>query len=170
MKKLFILIFAFSLAGSAISQSTGEAKALIKHERFNSAEKMLHQLLKADANNTEAWYLLTQVYLKKDKLAEIRDSLSKAPATVMDEPIMKVANGHVMLYENKLVEARGLSDQALKETRQKNPDILFAVAFANFDAEKGDAAYAKEVINKAVKRDKKNPAVMYCLEISTVNC
>ncbi len=163
MKKLFILIFAFSLSGSAMSQSTGEAKTLIKHERFNSAENMLHQLLKADPNNAEAWYLLTQTYLRENKVSGIRDSFTKAPATVLDEPMMKVANGHIMLYEDKPAEARVLFDQALKETKQKNPDVLYAVAYANFDAEKGDAAYAKAAIEKAIKRDKKNPAVYVLL-------
>ena len=141
------------------AQSTDEAKALIVHERYNSAKQMLHQLIKNNAGDEMAWYLLTQAYLKDDKLDAIRDSLQQAPADLVSSPMLQVAKGHILLKENKPAEAAAFFNNALQQTKNKNAAVLAAVAQAQFDAEAGNAQYGVELVNKAIKRDKRNPAL-----------
>lgn len=145
------------------SQTLNDAKNMLLRERFNSAEAMLHQLIKNDPTNEEAWYWLTQSYLQQNKIKEIKDSLSKVPADLLKQPLMSVAMGHVLLREKQVSEATTYFNAALKETRQRNPAILQAVALSQYDAEAGDANFGVELINKALKRDKRNPALYILL-------
>ena len=159
MKKM-ILFFTGILSVFIIqAQSVDEARNLIIHERYNSAKQMLHQLIKDNAGNETAWYLLTQAYLEDDKLDAIKDSLQKAPADLVSSPMLQVAKGHILLKENKLAEADAFFNNALKQTKNKNAAVLEAVARAQFGADAGNAQYGVELVNKAIKRDKRNPAL-----------
>ncbi len=51
----------------------------------------------------------------------------------------------------------------LKETKYKDPATLLAVARANIESKNGDAGWAIELLNKAVKRDKKNAEIYLAL-------
>ena len=44
-----------------------------------SAETGLHQIIKNEPTNGEAWYLLTEAYLSENKTKAISDSLNLAP-------------------------------------------------------------------------------------------
>ena len=59
----------------------------------------------------------------ENAISEAREALSKAPASVTDQPLMKVADGHVMLYEGKTAEARASFEAALKV----DPNDFFAL-------------------------------------------
>ena len=50
-------------------------------------------------------------------------------------------------------------EAALDQTKHKNAGILYAVAIAQLDAKNGDPARALELLEKAAKRDKHNPAI-----------
>lgn len=52
---------------------------------------------------------------------------------------------------------------AAVETKEKNAEILAAVAQAQIDADAGDGQYAIDLLNKAIKRDKKNAALYVAL-------
>jgi tetratricopeptide (TPR) repeat protein len=159
MKKTALFFLSIFASFILCAQSLDEARQLLIHERYTSANQVLHQALKNDPANAEAWYLLTQVYLQQNKQKEIKDSLMKAPADVVNQPMGAVAMGHVLLKNNEVPEATKYFDAALKETRHKNPAVLQAVAKAHYDAEAGNANYGVELVNKAIKRDKRNPAL-----------
>src|SRR5687767_3939036 len=159
MKKMVLLFTGILSVFIIKAQSLDEAKNLIVHERYNSAKQMLHQLIKDNAGNEMAWYLLTQTYLQQDKLDTIRDSLQKAPADLVSSPMIQVAKGHILLKENRNAEADVYFNNALKQTKNKNAAVLEAVARAQFDADAGNAQYGVELVNKAIKRDKRNPAL-----------
>jgi tetratricopeptide (TPR) repeat protein len=50
-------------------------------------------------------------------------------------------------------------NKALDATKQKDPKVLLAIALAQQDAPEGDATYAIDLLNRALKKDKHNPAL-----------
>ncbi|CAN5700509.1 tetratricopeptide repeat protein [soil metagenome] len=159
MKRIFIIIISLIFSTIIFSQGTQEAKKLIYHERYNSAENMLHTILQAGTDNEEAWYLLTKTYLEQDKVKAIKDSLQKAPQTILNTPLMKAAYGHILMRENDVANVHQNFQDILKQTRYKNVAVLMEIAKAYIDTKNADANYAIELLNKAIKRDKKNPEI-----------
>jgi predicted Zn-dependent protease len=142
MKRVFILIVSVMFSITVFSQNVQDAKLLVYHERYSSASDVLHAVLKNETNNEEAWYLLTRAYLEQDKIKEIKDSLQKAPDEVKAKPLFECAYGNVLLKENNAAGAKQYFDKALKETKQKDPQILEAIARAYINVKDADAAYA----------------------------
>src|SRR4051812_18714814 len=159
MKKgtLLVLGIAFSLA--ALSQTIEDAKKYIYYERYKSAEDVLQPIVKADPANAEAWYLLTKATILSDSAAPLKNILEQSPVSVRNEPFYQVAYGSYLLNAGNKDSARYYFEQAIDKTRGKNPDILSAIAGANIAAKTGDANYAVQLLNKAIDRDKKDPAL-----------
>jgi len=158
MKPFLAILFLFS-SYSLFCQNIEQARLFLYHERYNSAQTLLHQVIKNDPKNAEAWYLLTRAYRGEDKTKVMTDSLSLAPGEIKDEPYYKVALGNVLLHANLPLKARPYFDMAIEKTKQKDPGILFAVATAEIDGEAGDGNVALDLLNKAIKRDKHNAAL-----------
>jgi tetratricopeptide (TPR) repeat protein len=163
MKKIATLLLAIASQLALYAQSLPEAKDMLMHERTATATEMLKDILNREPENVEAWYWLTEAYLTQEKLKEIKDTLKSAPASLANTPLMLAARGHLLLLDNNAQEAKQVFDQALKQTRQKDPEVLRAVAFAHFDADSGDTNFALELVNKAIKRDKGNPELYILL-------
>jgi tetratricopeptide (TPR) repeat protein len=163
MKKGLILLLNGVISMAALAQTVPDAKKYLYYERYKSAAEVLQNIVKTDPGNAEAWYLLSKAYLLSDDPAPLQQALAQSPATVKSEPFYQVAYGHFLLSKGNKDSARYYFDQALDKTREKNPDILSAVAESHITAKAGDANYAVQLLNKAIDRDKKNPA-LYILQ------
>jgi tetratricopeptide (TPR) repeat protein len=162
--KRITLSLASVLAMFALSaQSVDEGAQQMYYERYQSAENTFHNLLKQDPNNISAWYYLAKDYLLEDELKKAGDSLQLAPAGVKEDPWYKVAYGAILLQQNKSSDAANLFNDALKDTKEKDAGILAAVADAQIRAKAGYANNAVDLLNKAIKRDKKNAALYVLL-------
>lgn len=162
MKKLVlsnVLIFAIAVAGA---QSLEQANQHLYYERYASAEDAFHKVLSSDPNNAEAWNGLTEAYLLQNEVDKLNDSISKAPSSVQSEPYYKVAQGALLLQQNNLAAANNLFKEVLESTKEKDAGVLAAVAEAHINAKAGDANYAIDLLNKAIKRNKKD-ASLYVL-------
>ena len=159
MNKLLIFCCIFLLPGWLTAQSTQDAEKLLYHHRYNSAETVLHDIIQKDPANTGAWYLLAQAYFEKHRPAALKDTLQKAPAAVNATPLLHAVQGHILLLEKDSAGAAALFDVALKDSKQKDPAVLAEVAGAQVDAKEGNALYAIELLQKAIKKDKDNPAL-----------
>jgi tetratricopeptide (TPR) repeat protein len=150
--------FALLVAGSlsAAAQTVDEGKSFIQYERYNSAANTLHQVIQKDPANAEAWYWLAHTYAQTDRSAKGLDSLKLAGTTIQDNPLYKVALGQLLLMEGKAGEAQPYFDAALKETKEKDAEVLAAVARAHIDSKSGNYTAAIELLEKAKKRDKRN--------------
>lgn len=157
MKRTLLVIIILNIVIIANAQNTGDAKKLIYYERYKSAANMLDSLLKANPDNAEGWYLLSKVYLLSDSLPVLRNQLLQCTNEVKSQPYYQVAYGYLLLCENKKDSAQQYFEQALDKTKEKDAGILQAVAHAQVDAKAGDAQYAVGLLEKAIKRDKKNP-------------
>jgi tetratricopeptide (TPR) repeat protein len=74
-----------------------------------------------------------------------------------------VAMGEALLAENKAGEAQGYFQRALDKTKNKNVPVMLAIADAHNDAAAGNAKFAIELLQKAIERDDKNPALYVAL-------
>ncbi|AEW03453.1 Tetratricopeptide TPR_1 repeat-containing protein [Niastella koreensis GR20-10] len=163
MKKGVSLFLCAITSLVAVSQNIQDAKKFIYYERYKTAEDQLQQVVKTDPANGEGWYLLSKAYLSSNDPAPLQNLLSQAPASLKEEPYFQVAYGSYLLNKGNKDSAKYYFDRALDKTREKNADILSAIANAHIVAKTGDANYAVELLNKAVNREKKDPALFTML-------
>ncbi|MDR3712295.1 MAG: tetratricopeptide repeat protein [Puia sp.] len=163
MKKLLIILSGLTIVLQGRSQSMAEVQKLAYYERYDTAAGILQNLVKANPNNAEAWWLMTQAYLHQGKIKAIKDSLLSIPASNLQPPYLLCAYGSILLQENKKDSAGIYFAKALEETKERDPQVMLAIAKAHIDAAGGDAAYAVELLTKAIKRDKRNAALYVAL-------
>jgi tetratricopeptide (TPR) repeat protein len=163
MKKLLLLSVNMIVAGCLLAQSVEQAEDLVYRDKLASAQKMLHNVLQSDPTNNQAWYLLAHVYVENDMTDKLKDSLQKIPESVLNTPLQLCTRGYALLSEGKKDEATPLFDEALKDTKSKDPEVLKSIANANINTEAGDVNYALDLLDKATKKDKNN-AELYVLE------
>lgn len=158
------MIISLSLLFSAVvlhAQSAEQGFLQLYYERYESAENTFRQAVQQDPNNAKAWYGLVRTHLLQNEKAQ--ESLQGAPASIHNEPFFEVAYGSILLNTNKKDSAAIFFNKALEQTREKDAGILAAIAQAHIESKNGDANYAIELLNKAVKRDKRNPALFTAL-------
>jgi tetratricopeptide (TPR) repeat protein len=149
--------------GGSKAQSIADAQKLLYYERYDGAAHLLQSQLRTDPNNAEAWWLLTQVYVHKHQLPKLKDTLQTMPAAVKQQPMALCAFGQLALEQRQKDSAAVYFDQALKQTREKDPVVLLAVATAHQLADSGNAQYAVTLLQKAIKRDKHNAELYVAL-------
>jgi tetratricopeptide (TPR) repeat protein len=152
MKK--IIITTVFLSATALLHAQADGNQQLYYERFTSAENTFHQVLQQQPDNAQAWLGLTKAYIGQTEFQKAADSLLAAPASVKSTPFYQAAYGTALLQLGKKDSAQIFFNQALKETRQRDAAILAAVASAHINAEKGDAAYAVSLLEKAIRRDR----------------
>ncbi|WP_332734222.1 tetratricopeptide repeat protein [Flavihumibacter sp.] len=148
MRKL--LFFGLTtLSITAMGQSIEEAKQLLYYDRYQSAEQVLQQVIQQKDDEKQAYYWLTEVYLENDDIEKAKSLLEpNAESLAAAHPLNRVAYGSLLLNQDKLTEARAQFDAALKESKRKDEAVIKAVAKAQVENEKGDAAYALQVLNE----------------------
>lgn len=160
MKKTALIIGFVNASLALAAQSIEDGKNYLENERYASAENAFHAVLNQQPTNGEAWYLLTNTYFKQELANEAADTLALAPASVHDDPYYLVAYGGLLLNTDKPDSANHYFEQAINLTKSKDAGILAAVAEAHIGSEKGDLDYALQVLEKAMKRDKKNAGLL----------
>jgi len=165
MKGKFLVIVLFLCTGFGFAQSIEEGKKHIYYERWESAEDHFRNLITSDPGNLEAYYWLTKVLFAKNDIEgakNLQKQLNVFRATNSKEevlPLNKVTSGELLLHEGKSQEAKVVFDKVLDETRNKKPEVLIAIAKAYLDVKSTEYPYILELLNKAEKRDKKNPEI-----------
>lgn len=156
MKKitLFINLLIASLLLRAQSMEQGFQQ--LYYERYESAKNTFDQLVKQDPANAQTWYGLAKTLLLKNENASV---LLNAPSSVHNEPYYEVAYGAVLLNNGKKDSAAMYFTKAIDRTKEKDAGILAAIAQAHIDSENGDPNYAVNLLNKAIKRDKRNASL-----------
>lgn len=94
-----------------------------------------------------------------DKDSAAKAALATSPLSVGEQPLFEAAKGWTLLASGDNNAATPLFEKALEQTREKDPQVLSAVAQAHIDAKAGNAQYAVDLLNKAIKRDKHSAAL-----------
>lgn len=158
MKKITISFSLIAAASIGHAQSLETARQQLYYERYQSAATSFQALVQQQPGNAEAWYGLTRAYLLEKQNNKAAEALHQAPANIQKAPFYEAAYGYLLLSQDKKDSAALYFNDALKQTKEKDEAILGAVAQAHIETKAGDANYAIELANKAIKRDKHNAA------------
>jgi tetratricopeptide (TPR) repeat protein len=168
MRKLSIsLLLAFTCIGSIVmAQTLEQGKQFLYYERYQSAQSAFEKALNANPNNIEAVYWLGQTMIHRRDTRDTAGAKAlyqKMLAANANPPLILVGMGHVeLLYGNK-ADAKQRFETALSLTKEKDINVLNAVAYANTDAKAGDPAYALEKLNVATQIKRFNDPETYIL-------
>jgi tetratricopeptide (TPR) repeat protein len=171
MKKTFILLLpALLIFNAANSQTIDEAKKQLYYQNFETAKNILQSVIKQNDASPDAWYWLGEIYLQEknidsaNKILENKvGQLSAENSSLKQNPLIFIGWAHLLLDSGLKQQAREQMVKVLEATKYKDPAALLAVANANINSKNGDSLWAVELLEKAVKRDKKNPEIYTAL-------
>jgi tetratricopeptide (TPR) repeat protein len=159
MRKLSIsVLLAFTCIGSTvIAQTLEQGKQFLYYERFQSAQSAFEKVLNANPNNIDAVYWLGQTMIHR------RDTRDTAGAKKLyqqmlvangNAPLLLAGIGHIELLYGDKTDSRQRFETAISLTKEKDINVINAVAYANVDAKAGDPNYAiqKLTIATQIKR------------------
>jgi tetratricopeptide (TPR) repeat protein len=156
MRKLSIsLLLALTCIGSTgIAQTLEQGKQFLYYERFQSAQSTFEKVLNANPNNIEAVYWLGQTMIHR------RDTRDTAGAKALyqkmlaangNAPLLLAGMGHIELLYGNTSDSRQRFETAISLTKEKDINVLNAVAYANVDAKAGDPNYAIQKLTLATQ-------------------
>lgn len=171
MKKVALLTSLFLMFVSCIkAQTIEDAKKHLYNERHESAKKTLQAIVKSENASPDAWYWLAEIHLLKKDIAAAEKTLQEGKAyfnkngySVKNNPLVNIGWAHLSLDKNEIAAAKASIEETLKESKYKDASALHAAAKANIDSKNGDIKYAIELLEKAIKRDKKNAEIYVTL-------
>ncbi len=169
MRKLSIsLLLALTCIGSTVmAQTLEQGKQFLYYERYASAQSAFEKVLNANPNNIEAVYWLGQTMIHR---RDTRDTAgakalyAKMLATNGNAPLLLAGMGHVELLYNNKTDAHQRFETAISLTKEKDIQVLNAVAYANIDAKAGDPAYAIQKLELATQIKRFSDPTTYVLE------
>jgi tetratricopeptide (TPR) repeat protein len=166
MKKILVTLTAFFVVAAGRSQGIEYAKKELYYERYESAKETLLTLVKNEQDNPDVIYWLGEIYLQQGKIdsaaALYRNGALPSlqnEVTKKSPPLLYIGWAHVLLDSGLAELANSQMERVLDKTKYKNVDALWAVAKAHIDSKNGDLTRATELLNMAIKRDKKNAAL-----------
>lgn len=168
MRKLRIsLLLAFTCTGSTLmAQTLEQGKQFLYYERYESAQAAFEKTLNANPNNIEAVYWLGQTMIHRRDTRDTAGAKAlyqKMLVTNGNAPLLLAGMGHVeLLYGNK-TDSRQRFETAISLTKEKDINVLNAVAYANIDAKGGDLNYAIQKLVTATQIKRFNDPQTYIL-------
>jgi tetratricopeptide (TPR) repeat protein len=169
MRKLSIsLLLAVTCIGSTVlAQTLEQGKQFLYYERFASAQSAFEKVLNANPNNIDAVYWLGQTMIHRRDTRDTAGAKAlyqKMLATNGNAPLLLAGMGHVeLLYGNK-TDSRQRFETAISLTKEKDINVLNAVAYANIDAKAGDPNYAIQKLELATQIKRFSDPQTYILE------
>lgn len=168
--KSLVTLFLLLTFASVHSQTLEDAKKHIYYHRYETAKNSLQSLIKNNISTPDAYYWLGEIYLKERKLDSAkkayRDGTSYLQANNLSNkqyPLPFIGWAHLLLDTGAVADSRIQMEDLLKLSKYKDPVILLAVATAHIDSKNGDVAWAITLLEKAAKKDKKNPEIYTAL-------
>ncbi len=165
-----MLLPALLIFNAASSQTIDEAKKQRYYERFETAKNILKSVIKSKDASPDAWYWLSEIYLEENNIDSARiilqnkvGQLTADNASFKKNPLIFIGWAHLLLDSGLKVQAKEQMVKILEAGKFKNPEALLAVANANLNSKNGDSLWAVELLEKAIKRDKKNPEIYTAL-------
>jgi len=150
-----IMLLTLTCIGSTVmAQTLEQAKQFLYYERFASAQSAFEKVLNANPNNIEAVYWLGQTMIHRRDTRDTAGAKAlyqKMLATNGNAPLLLAGMGHVELLYGDKTDSRQRFETAISLTKEKDINVLNAVAYANIDAKAGDPNYAIQKLNTATQ-------------------
>jgi predicted Zn-dependent protease len=159
-------LFAALLLGvvGANAQSIEDARKKIYYQRYSEAKQQLRALTAQSNASPDAWYWLGEIYLdegKPDSAKEVflagTDHAVRNNFSRKEYPLAFIGWAHYLMNSGDSITARQQLETILSESKYKNTLALWGAARANIYGKHGDAAWAMDLLARAMKRDGKNP-------------
>jgi tetratricopeptide (TPR) repeat protein len=128
-----MLLFFIAAATLAVAQElpvVKEARQQIEIEQTNKAVATLTEAVKANPADASLLYYLGEAQIANGEKEKAEISFQKGLEVNAKEALNLAGKGHLRMLENNVAEAKTLLDQALAQTKSKNPSVLKAVANA----------------------------------------
>jgi len=160
--KLRLLLLVAGVAGlcnSVLAQTVDQGKKFFYYKRYKSAKDVFDKILASNPNNIDAIYWQGQTLLATKDSVAAQELYSKALQTNGNAPMLLAGMGGVELRFGKAQDARQHFEMAIQLTKQKDVNVLNAVAQNNIEAPQGDLQYAIEKLTLATNvKNFNNPA------------
>lgn len=170
MKKIYSLLLYTLFIGSANAQTIADAKKDIYYQNYKAAKKVLENIIAQPEASSDATYYLGEIYLTENDLLSANVVLSEATKLVINQnesvkknALLFIGLSHLYLDSGMIQQAKKEMEEVLTETKYKDPEVLLAAAKANIESKNGDVNLAIELLQKALKKEKKNAAVYAAL-------
>ncbi len=162
-----IMLLTLTCIGSTVmAQTLEQAKQFLYYERFASAQSAFEKVLNANPNNIEAVYWLGQTMIHRRDTRDTAGAKAlyqKMLATNGNAPLLLAGIGHVELLYGDKTNSHQQFETAISLTKEKDINVLNAVAYANIDAKAGDPNYAIQKLNLATQIKRFNDPETYVL-------
>ncbi|MEJ7737550.1 MAG: tetratricopeptide repeat protein [Chitinophagaceae bacterium] len=149
MKKIsLILLLGCAVMGNNLfAQNVDQGRKFLYNERYQSAKDQFDKLLATNPNNIDAVYWLGQTLIEMKDSVAAKALYQKALSTNGNAPLLLAGMGQIELMDNKTNDARQRFETAISLSKNKDVNVLNAIARANTMAHYGDANYALEKLN-----------------------
>jgi tetratricopeptide (TPR) repeat protein len=165
MKQLFFLLMITFFSEVSFSQSIENGKRLMYYGRENGAEQHFEQLISKDPSNLDAYYWLTEVLIEEGNWEKAQQVQQRAKNYLAAHPeqeaslLNRVGEADLLLQSGDSNAANLVFSELLKKTKEKNPEVLVAIATAWMHTKAPDYSKLLQLLDKAEKRDKNNPTI-----------
>lgn len=159
MKSTIVLAILLIATGPLFAQQSEQGKKLYSYERYGSAIQTLQKSITENPADISGWYWLVKSQLAAGYTDSAHLTMQQIPATLSDQPLIKVLRGELLLHKSDSVNAWTQFNEAIGTKRKKDPTIQLAVARAMVDAPKANLSQAIALLEEAAKKDKKNAAI-----------
>lgn len=157
MKRIISMALLVFVAASLHAQNLDQGKRFFYYRRYNSAKDVFTKLVASNPNNLEAVYWLGQTEIEMKDSAAAKDLYQKTFANNGSAPLILVGIGHIELKEGKKNDATQRFETAISLTKNKDINVVNAVARAVVDAAGSDPQYAIQKLNASgAGKDNKN--------------
>lgn len=154
----FLIVSAMLLQISrAEAQTAADNLKLVEGEQYGKALRAFSAAITSAPNDAKQYYYRGYTYVKADKPDSAIIDFEKGISVSEKEPLNYVGKGYYLLNQGKVQEAQAAFDQALQKSKNKNVEVLNAVAEAYLTASTKDIVRALAILEKSKTIDKGNP-------------
>ncbi|WPR72628.1 hypothetical protein SLW70_05685 [Flavobacterium sp. NG2] len=164
MIKFKFLSVAFFATMSVIqAQDINQVKSELDAEQFEKAKNTLKSIVKNDAGNGKAFFLLGNVYMNQNVIDSAKIAYNNGLKAKDDQHFNHIGLGQVSLEKGNVAEAKAKFDLAKNEMRKRDYEELIYIARAYMNVSNPNFQEAINVLNSVNERSSQEAQVLLAL-------
>lgn len=153
------LLISFGLS----AQSLDDAQEAIKEEKYDSAKKILKELIEENPKLGMNYYYLGDIFLKENQSDSARYYFNKGSELKERGSLNFIGLAELELDNFREDEANVNFNKARKDFKKKNHDEMLLIANAYVSSSSPIPAKAKEIVEKIIREDGQNAKAYFML-------
>jgi tetratricopeptide (TPR) repeat protein len=161
LKTLSVVFFTTiaSIQAQEISQALNEIDA----EKFENAKNTLKSIIKSNADEGKAHFLLGNIYLNQQVLDSAKYAFQSGLKSKVNASFNQIGLGQLDLNANNVAAAKSKFELAKANMKKKDVDELIYIAKAYMNATKPDYKAALQTLALVNEKSKQDPLVLLTL-------